>query len=463
MSSDGNKVKIRIKKSPPLEKPASVSVKTSAEQPAEKSAEQTDKNKKSDRIGRKELFERAKAMATDKPAKINEKKSLLETPLAQKIIGIWKRKSREIMGAKQSDGVKKKTPSVLFAGFSIKELTHFSKRLAFLINSGVPILESLELLHKQTKSRGRAKVLAFIIEDVSNGQFLSAGLARFRKIFGDFAINIVRIGEMSGTLSSNLKYLAEELSKRNALKRKLIGALVYPAFITVATIGISTLLVVYIFPKVMPIFTSLNVKLPLTTRALLFTSTFLRDYGFYVLGFLIIAAISYFVLLQKNQKFHYFVSRTVLRLPIFGTLVQNYNIVNFCRTLSLLLRSGFSVVEATTVTGDSTANPVYKGECYKIREHVIKGERISELLEKNPKIFPDIMCHMIAIGEKSGTLTDNLTYLSEHYEAEVDDTIKNLSGLIEPILMIFMGLIVGFVAVSIITPIYEVTQHLSPK
>lgn len=357
----------------------------------------------------------------------------------------------------------KKIPSTLFAGFSVKELTHFCKRLAFLVHSGVPLLESLELLRKQNKSRAKGHVLDSVIADVSNGRRLSDAMGRFRKIFGDFAINIIRVGEMSGTLSTNLTHLGEELAKRSALKRKVIGALVYPAFITVATIGITTLLTVYVFPKVMPIFVSLNVKLPFTTRALLFLSDFLRNYGLYVLAALIVILIVYFIILSRSEKLRYFVARTILYLPLFGRLVQNYNMANFCRTLSILLQSGFNVVEAVTVTGDSTSNLVFRRECYLSRDGIIRGERISDHLEKSRKIFPDMVCHMVAIGEKSGTLSKSLMYLAEHYEDEVEDTIKNLSSLIEPVLMIFMGLLVGFVAISIITPIYEVTQHLSPK
>ena len=366
-------------------------------------------------------------------------------------------------GVITKDKKKKARKPLFFRGFSIKELVHFAKRLAFLIRSGVPILESLQILRKQTRSKLRGKMLDTVIADVSNGRPLSMGLGRFRESFGDFAVSVVRVGEMSGTLSSNLTYLAEELQKRHALRRKIIGALVYPAFITVATIGVTVLLTVFIFPKVMPIFTSLNVTLPFTTKVLLFLSNFLRGYGLYLLGAIIAATVVTVIALRKSPTLHYFVARSVLRLPLFGNLVLQYNMTNFCRTMSLLLRSGFNVVEASTVTSESTPNPVYKRECVALREHIIKGERISAHLEEKPKLFPDMVAHMVMIGETSGSLSDTLMYLAEHYEAEVDDRVKNLSNSIEPVLMVFMGLVVGFVAVSVITPIYEVTQHLNPR
>ncbi|OHA17512.1 MAG: hypothetical protein A3H57_02080 [Candidatus Taylorbacteria bacterium RIFCSPLOWO2_02_FULL_43_11] len=346
------------------------------------------------------------------------------------------------------------------AKYSTKELVHFVKRLAFLIKSGVPVLESVHLLRKQTRSSAKGRVLDGIIEDLSNGQFLSDAMAKHTKNFGAFSINVVKVGEMSGSLSINLTYLAEELHKRHVLQRKLLGALVYPAFITIATIGVATMLTVYIFPKVMPIFTSLNVTLPLTTQILLFVSNFLQAYwGTIFLAVLVSIAVFIFAV-KKFPKFHYLIASAVLRFPIFGTLVLHYNVANFCRTFSLLLKSGFGVVESCSIIADSTNNPVYKEQCNLIRERIIRGERISKQMEESQRLFPDIVRHMTAIGESSGNLSDTFMYLSEHYESEVDDLVKNLSNSIEPVLMIFMGLVVGFVAVSVITPIYEITQSL---
>jgi len=344
---------------------------------------------------------------------------------------------------------------------STKGMVIFAKRLSFLVRSSVPILESLDILHKQARSRSQREMLATIKEDVANGRTLSDSLARYQKSFGDFVINVIRVGEMGGTLSKNLIYLAEELQKRQTLKRKIISAMVYPAFITVATLAVTILLTVYIFPKVMPIFISLNVTLPFTTRVLLAVSNFLRHYGLYAFGGLAVLVVAFTFLIRTVGAVHYSVSRMILRLPIVGVLIQNYNMANFCRTMSLLLHSGFSVVEATEVTSDSMPNPVYKKACKDLYSRIVTGERLSKYLEEQRKLFPDTVMHMISIGETSGTLSETLMFLAEHYEEEVDDMVKNLSNSIEPVLMVFMGLLIGFVAVSVITPIYEVTQHLS--
>lgn len=356
---------------------------------------------------------------------------------------------------------KNERTSILFLRFSVKDQMHFVKRMSFLVYSGVPILECLHIVRKQNRSRRKDKVYDYLIKDVANGKPLSFALSRFDKVFNNFTIGVIKVGELSGNLSKNLTYLAEELGKKQALRRKVISALVYPAFITITSISLVTLLVVYIFPKIMPIFFSLNAELPLTTRALLVTSNFLQDYGWYlILGVIVFAVLFYFTY-KLVPGFKFFVATVILKLPIIGRLVKNYNMTDFCRTFGLLLKSGFSVVDSAEILLDSTNNVVYRNEYRKLGKHIMAGKRIATHLEKKPKLFPDMISHMIMIGETSGDLPGTLVYLSEYYESEVDEQIKHLSNSIEPVLMIFMGVIVGFIAVSVITPIYQITQSLS--
>lgn len=346
--------------------------------------------------------------------------------------------------------------------FSTKDQAHFAKRLSFLIHAGVPIVESLHILRRQTGSKSKGKVFDKIITDVSNGQFLATSLARLKNSFGDFAVNIIRIGETSGMLDQNLNYLAEELKKKRALQQKVMGAFIYPIFITVATLGLTGLLTVYIFPKIRPIFDSLRVDLPLSTKFLISLSEFLISYGLFVaLGIMVVVAIIT-LLIKKVRLVRYFVHYWVLKVPVVGKIAQNYSMSNFCRTLGLLLKGGTRITEAIMITGETMSNVVYKKEILNIAHSVLKGDKISKYLEKHAGLFPDMLTQMVAIGETTGNLSEALVYLSEMYEHEVDDLTKNLSSTLEPALMIFMGLIVGFVAVSVITPIYEITQNLHP-
>ena len=345
--------------------------------------------------------------------------------------------------------------------FSLKDKTLFAKRLAFLVGAGVPILDSLVLLRRQTSSCSKGKVFDQLISDVSNGQYLANSLSRFNHIFGDFAVSLIRVGETGGVLSQNLNYLSDELKKRQVLRRKIIGALIYPVLITVATILLTGLLTVYIFPKIMPIFSSLQVVLPWTTKVLIFTSGFLRNWWAYLLGSLVILTIGYWFAHRRIKTFRIFIDRLLLYLPIAEKIVRNYNLANISRTLGLLLKSGFRVVEAIEITAETSANLVYRRALERLALSVSAGRMISAHLQSEPQFFPDILMQLVAVGETSGNLSETLFYLSEMYEQELDELIKNFSSTIEPVLMIFMGVIVGFVAVSVITPIYEITQTLS--
>lgn len=344
--------------------------------------------------------------------------------------------------------------------FSIKKQTFFAKKLSFLIKAGMPVLESMHTIREQSHSKSEKKVFDKIVKDIANGQSLATSLSKFKGVFGNFAINIIKSGEQSGNLTDNLSYLADELKKKQVLKKKIMGALLYPAIITIATLGITGLLTLYIFPKIMPIFESLKADLPFSTRAIIFFTDTLKNYGLYILFGLIVLVIAWIILLKKSPKIRFFYDGFILKIPIFGSLIRDYNVTNVTRTLGLLLRSGISVNEALNITSSTTENVRYRQALHNISLGVMKGKSISELTKHYSKLFPLMMSHMIAIGEKSGNLSNTLTYLSEFYEKEFDDTTKNLSSSIEPVLMIVMGIIVSFVAISVITPIYEITNHL---
>jgi type IV pilus assembly protein PilC len=352
--------------------------------------------------------------------------------------------------------------SNFFVSLSIQDKTLFAKRLAVLIKSGVPILTSLRILRKQADSRSARKILDQIILDVEHGQFLSSGMAKFRAVFTDFGINIIKVGEVSGTLHENLNYLADELKKKQALRRKVINALVYPVFIIFATLGITGMLTVYVFPKILPIFKSLKFDLPLSTKILIMISDVFLNYGWFILFGVIVFAIGMWFLMRV-PAFRFLADHFVLKIPILGKLSRSYQMANFCRTLGILLESGVKIVDATKITSKSITNLAYQKQLNLLAENILKGERISTHMDRSPRLFPPILTQMVLVGETSGNLSDSLMYLAEMYENEVDDLTKNLSNVIEPVLMIFMGLIVGFIAVSIITPIYGITQNLNPK
>jgi type II secretory pathway component PulF len=352
------------------------------------------------------------------------------------------------------------TRSIRSTRFSIEEQTLFAKRLSFLMNANVPLLDSLHMLKDQAKGRSRIRMFERIIGDVSQGQSLARSFGRFPRVFGQFALHIVKIGEATGTLAKNLNYLSDELKKRSILKRKIISAFIYPAVITVATFGITAFLMLYLFPKIMPIFSSLHMELPLTTRIVMWISLYLKSWGLVTLLGIIALFIIASIVLRKYERVRAVFDQVLLKLPLLGKVATYYNVANTSRTLGIMLKSGVKLSEALPITAQTTKNLVYRKHLMALAVSVDRGEKMSIYMHRHKSAFPDMFGHLIAVGEKSGTLSETLVYLSEMYEAEVDEFTKNLSTFIEPFLMIFMGLVVGFIAVSIITPIYGITQNL---
>jgi len=344
--------------------------------------------------------------------------------------------------------------------FSNKKQTFFAKRLSFLIMAGVPILESIQVIQKQAKTKSEIEIFEKISLHISNGNSLAVSLNRLNGVFDNFAINIIKAGESSGNLTTNLSYLADELRKKHALKSKILSAMLYPIIVTIATFGITGLLIVYIFPKILPIFQSLNAKLPLSTQIVIFVSDSIRNYGIYIFILLALSLAGFIFLVKTKPKVALLTHRLILAIPFLGLIVRYYNLTNLTRTLGLLIQSGVSLDEALIITSETMENLQYREALLEASATAIQGKNISEFFESSAGLFPDILTHMIAVGEKSGNLPTTLLYLSDFYENEFNDLTKNLSSAIEPVLMIIMGLLVGFIAISVVTPIYEITNSI---
>ncbi|MBI2591689.1 MAG: type II secretion system F family protein [Candidatus Brennerbacteria bacterium] len=347
----------------------------------------------------------------------------------------------------------------IFLRIPLAEKILFTKHLSMMIQAGMPEIESLKLIQRQAKSRSFLFILNQVLKDLENGQFLSVSLSQFVHVFGDLFINIIKIGESSGTLAENLNYLSSELKKSQQLRQKIQSAIIYPVVILVATVGVTGALVFFVLPKILPIFASLNVKLPLTTRILIGFSNVLYNYWMWVLlGF--IALIIIFILLLRIRIIRFAFHRFFIFLPVVGSIAKSANMANFSRTLGLLLKSGVAIVEALNIAADSLPNLIYQREIHNTAQRVKSGESINKYLSEREQFFPPTISRMIEVGETTGNLDTNLLYLAEFYENEVDEATKNLSSILEPLMLLLMGGIVGFVAISIITPIYEVTQGL---
>lgn len=347
----------------------------------------------------------------------------------------------------------------LFFRLSVKDKMLFARHMEMMTRSGLQVLEALEILRKQTQKPAFSTVLDHMIADVKNGHYLSVAMERYRKVFGDFVINLVRVGETSGTLSDNFKYLAQELEKKAELNKKVIGALIYPIVILVATFGITGIMVFLIFPRILPVLRSLNVELPLATRVFIFLSELIINNGLWIFLGLVALVIGWFLLL-RIPAFRFRINATLLKLPLIGPLITDVNIITMARTMNLMLKGGVQIVEALEISRKSLNNVVYQQQLGEIGLAVQRGDRMSKLMIERRHLFPATFAEMSNVGESTGKLDETLEFLAEFYEDELDGATKTLSNVLEPMLLLAMGLIVSFVAISIITPIYKISQSL---
>lgn len=347
-----------------------------------------------------------------------------------------------------------------FDRIPIQDRINFARHLALVIKAGLPTFEGLKIISQQTESKLLQKVILELIDDVSSGKFLADGLQKYEYLFGSFFINVVRVGESSGTLAKNLIYLAEELRRSKELQGKVKSAMVYPMVILCATIAVSGFLTFFIFPKLIPVFGSLNVQLPITTRILLSSLNFLKQFGIYLLVGIIAAIIGLRILIRDVVPVKYFFDRAMFFLPVLSDLVVNVNMVNLTRVLGLLLKSGVKIVEALEITANTFGNLVYKRLLIESEAGIKQGGELGVYLASHKRFFPPLVSGMVRIGESTGNLQDNLEYLAEYYDGEVDAKLHSLTSLIEPLMLLLMGLLVGFVALSIITPIYSISQGI---
>ncbi|EKD64727.1 MAG: MSHA biogenesis protein MshG [uncultured bacterium] len=343
---------------------------------------------------------------------------------------------------------------------SFVEKLLFTKHLLVMTKSGIVVADSIEAIASQTKSVKLRKVLDIVEKDIRNGQTLAKALKRHPKIFDQFFVSLVEIGEESGTLDKTLDYLVKQLSQEYELRKKIQGALLYPTIvvgaITLVGIGMS----LFVLPKLVDLFESLDVSLPLTTQILLFFANIMKNSGFLVAGGFIGAIVLFRVLISLRAVRPKW-DRMVLSFPIFGPLIQNRELALLCRNLGVMLKSGLPITKALSIEHEACGNYVFKDYIARIQKSVDKGKEIAlELNSGHYSKFSQVAVKMIAVGEKTGSLDESFLYLSDFFDEEVDNIAKNLSVVLEPVILVVIGLVVGFVALAIISPIYELTGSI---
>lgn len=341
----------------------------------------------------------------------------------------------------------------------LSEKLFFIDHLRVLVHAGLSLSDSVGTLAEQSENKRFKKILSEIKVGIEKGEKLSVNLAKHKRVFPKIFVSMISAGEMSGTLEKNLEQLALQMKKEHNLRSKVRSALTYPVVIIIATVGILTAMVVFIIPRMISIFEEMGAELPLMTRILIAANKFILEHYIIILAAILIIIIA-FISILRTPKGKSIVHLLILKAPILGPISRKVNLARFSRTLSSLLKTDIPVVQSFETTADIVGNVHYKKIVFEAAGKLKKGVLIAESLQESAKLFPPLVIQMISIGEKSGNLDVLLEDLAVFYEEQVDDTVKSLSSIIEPLLILFLGLIIGGIAVAIISPIYSLSQQI---
>ena len=350
----------------------------------------------------------------------------------------------------------------------IAKLTHISfiqkiffvDHLRTMIHASLSLVESLEILAKETTNRKFKGIISEVKGEVEKGRPLSEVLNDYPKVFPPIYVKMIAAGEMSGKLNETLEQIVVQMKKTQELRSSIRGAMIYPAVIIIAIVGVAIFMMTSVLPKMMSLFSEFNAELPLATRILIKTTNFFShplNVIMIIVG--VVGLITLFIFtLKKVYGFRKAIHIINLNLPIIGPVIKQINLARFSLTLSSLLKSTIPIIEAMDITADTCTNLQYQTSLHKIAVEIKSGRPLSELLAEYDKLYPPMVTEMIMVGERSGEVHRLLNELSDFYGSEVDKTMKNFAQIIEPIIIIVLGLAVGGVAVAIIMPMYTLVQ-----
>ncbi len=340
------------------------------------------------------------------------------------------------------------------------ELIIFTKNLSGMLKAGLSLSRALSVLKKQTKNPGFVNVLTALAGEIDAGGTLSSGFAKFPNVFSNLFVSMTKAGEESGNLSGALSEVGANLEKAYSLSRKVKGALIYPSVILSAMVLIGVLMFAFVVPTLASTFKELNVDLPASTKFIIALGNFFSEH--LLISFtLIIGTAAGTVYLLKAPFMRKYTHFALIKLPIIGSMTKELNSARTARTMSSLLSSGVSITRAIEITGDVVQNIYYKKILEQAKEYIEKGSPFSKAFEENTNFYPIMMEEMTQVGEETGKLSEMLSQIASFYETEIENKTKNLSTIIEPVLMVIIGGAVGFFAVSMISPLYSVLDNIN--
>jgi type IV pilus assembly protein PilC len=344
----------------------------------------------------------------------------------------------------------------IFDNVPIRDIVLFSRQLSTLINAKVPIVQALKILEMQVSSQKLKSTISELAQLVESGESVSSAMAQYPKIFSELYINLLRAGELAGTMDESLDYLSQQLEKDYDLRQKVIGALTYPAFIVAALFVVGFLMFLYVLPPLVSVLQESSVELPFTTKILIGATNFLQGYWWAVI-ILTIGTVVGLGFYAKTVGGKYVIDTIKIKSPVFGKLFVKIYMARFARNLSTLIAGGIPIVKALDSVADIVNNVIYKEIILDASTQVRNGKSIASALTVRPE-FPPIVAQMTQVGESTGRLQEILEKLASFYEKEVDGVIKILTTLLEPIVMMLLGLAVAVMVAGILLPIYNLAS-----
>jgi len=344
--------------------------------------------------------------------------------------------------------------SLLSGRIKEKDLVIFTRQFATMIGAGLPLVQALDILARQTENKAFAKKIEEIKIDVEGGSTFADALKRHPKVFSDLYANMVAAGEAGGILDTILVRLATYIEKAQKLKRKVKGAMIYPAVVISVAILVIVIIMVFVVPTFAKMFTQLGGVLPAPTRIIIGVSHFLGGTGGLVILASLISSAVFILQIRRTQKGRYITDRIMLRMPVIGILLKKVAVAKFTRTLGTLVSSGVPILDGLNITAKTAGNRVIEKAVYTVRQGVAEGKTLAEPLTET-RVFPPMVIQMIAVGESTGALDSMLEKIADFYDEEVDNAVANLTSMIEPALMVFLGGTIGFIVISMYLPIFK--------
>ena len=385
---------------------------------------------------------------------------VLDAPDRALLIGKLREKDLVIVSiAEAKEGIKQQGGFFQPRSINIDDMVIFSRQLATMVDAGIPLVGALDILGEQMENKAFSEVILKVRDDVETGSSLSEALSKHPKTFSTLFINMVKAGESSGMLDEILDRVATYLEKTSILQKKIKSALIYPAVITFMAIAITIILLVKVIPVFKDIFAGFGAALPRPTQVLIDVSDFLRKYFFFGIGFLVVM-IFLFIRYINTEKGRLRFDTITLSMPIFGILLRKVAVSKFTRTLSTLVKSGVPILSSLEIVGKTSGNKLIEMAVVSIRSSIREGENIAEPLAKS-KVFPPMVVRMVSVGEQTGELEKMLSKIADFYDAQVDAAVTGLTSMIEPLIIAFLGIVIGTIVICMFLPIFKISTIIN--